>query len=170
MVFARIRTSTGQQIGANSHWMKSPWVSWLLMRRIILGVVLIATFSLPAVLKAQGRSSWNSGAVDAKGIRHRGSDYPKGGVWMDDAIKTVPPEYPYAARSRHMAGSGLFRLTLELKTGIVSKVTVLQSTGAAMLDASAIAAFRLWQWKPGKWKEVDVPITFTMRGAGRGLP
>ena len=63
----------------------------------------------------------------------------------------------------------MFRLTLDLKTGTVSKVTVLQSTGAAMLDASAIEAFRRWQWKPGKWKEIDMPITFTMR-PGRGLP
>jgi TonB family protein len=88
---------------------------------------------------------------------------------MNDATKTVAPEYSYVARQRHIAGSGLFRLTLNLKTGTVSKVTVLQSTGAAMLDASAIEAFRRWQWKPGKWKEIDVPITFTMR-PGRGLP
>ena len=136
---------------------------------MILGVALAGMFIAPPALTAQGRSNWLSGAVDAKGVRYRGSDYPKGGMWMDDAIKTVPPEYPYAARSRHMAGSGLFRLTLNLKTGTVSKVTVLQSTGAAMLDASAVEGLRRWQWKPGKWKEIDVPITFTMRGT-RGLP
>jgi TonB family protein len=133
------------------------------MRQITFGLALIAVLISSTTLSAQKRSNWLSGAVDAKGVRHRGSDYPKGGVWMDDAIKTVSPEYPYVARQRAMAGSGLFRLTLDLKTGTVSKVTVLRSTGAAMLDASAIDALHRWQWKPGKWKEVDVPITFTMR-------
>jgi TonB family protein len=132
------------------------------MRRIILGVALMGIFVSSTALRAQGRSSWNSGAVDAQGVRHRGSDYPKGGPWMHDAIKTVPPVYPYPARSGHLAGSGLFRLTLDLKTGSVTKVTVIQSTRVDMLDASAMYALSRWQWKPGKWKEIDMPVTFTM--------
>jgi TonB family protein len=143
--------------------MNSPRMPWPVTRRIILGVACIAVLISSAVLKAQGRASWTSAAVDAKGVRHRGSDYQNGGTWMDDAIKTPPPDYPSAERSLGHAGSGLFRLTLDLKTGAVTKVRPLQSTGFATLDSLATEAFRRWRWKPGKWKEIDVPITFTMR-------
>lgn len=48
-------------------------------------------------------------------------------------------------------------------TGSVSNVTVLKSTGSPGLDASADRAIRQWQWRPHRWKEVDMPVTFTMR-------
>ena len=31
-----------------------------------------------------------------------------------------------------------------------------------MLDDSAVRAIRLWQWRPGKWKEIEIPVTFTL--------
>jgi TonB family protein len=77
---------------------------------------------------------------------------------MDDVIKRVNPDYPYTERARRMGGFGLYRVALDLKTGSVNKVTVIQSTGVATLDDSAMKALRQWLWKPGKWKEVDVPI------------
>jgi TonB family protein len=40
---------------------------------------------------------------------------------------------------------------------------MIQSTGAAALDENAMKALHQWQWKPGKWKEIDVPITFAGR-------
>jgi len=108
-------------------------------------------------------SKWLSSGVDAQGIRHHGSDYVrKRAPWMDDAIKTVAPRYPYEARARHQFGSGLVRVTLDLGTGLVAKVAVIKSTGSPVLDNSAADAFRQWRWKPGKWKEIDLPITFTM--------
>jgi TonB family protein len=39
---------------------------------------------------------------------------------------------------------------------------MIQSTGTPALDESAMEALRQWQWKPGKWKEIDVPITFAI--------
>jgi TonB family protein len=121
------------------------------------------TMLLPILLLADDRSLWNSAAVDARGVRHRGSNYPNGGPWMEDAIKSPPPDYPSTERSQGHTGSGLFRLTLDLKTGSITKVTTLQSTGFPTLDSFATEAFRRWRWKPGKWKEIDVPITFTLR-------
>jgi TonB family protein len=41
-------------------------------------------------------------------------------------------------------------------------VTVLRSTGYANLNNSAMVALGRWRWKPGRWKEVDMPITFEM--------
>jgi TonB family protein len=122
-------------------------------------------------LRPDQRGDPLSTAVDAKGVRHRGSDYVGPVPWMTDAIKKRRPNYPYELRARGFPGrvvaprarSGLFRVTLDVTTGSVSKVAMIQSTGAAALDENAMKALRQWQWKPGKWKEIDVPITFAGR-------
>src|SRR5437588_2915793 len=119
---------------------------------------LLALAILPT-LYAEQRGDPLSSAVDAKGVRHRGSDYVGRVPWMADAIKKQRPDYPYELRARHVVGNGLFRITLDITTGSVSKVAIVQSTGVPALDNSAVKALRQWQWKPGKWKEIDVPIT-----------
>jgi len=76
------------------------------------------------------------------------------------------PQYPYEARSRHIQGSGLFLLSINTKTGLVTKVGKILSTGSAILDNAFTAAVWYWGFKPNTPKEVLVPITFTMRGNG----
>jgi TonB family protein len=105
-----------------------------------------------------------SSAVDAKGAHHRGTDYVEKPSWISDAIKKQPPKYPYEQRARYIGGIGVVRLTLDLSTGTVSKAAMVRSTGVPALDSSAMEGFRQWQWKPGKWKEIDVPIIFTKPG------
>jgi TonB family protein len=124
------------------------------------GAVAIALMILAPALSAQQHGDPASGAVDAKGVRHRGSDYVGPVPWMKDRIKIVPLKYPYAAAARHIQGSGLFRISLDLNTGFVSKVTVIQSTGSPMLDSYTTDALHRWRWKPGRWREIDVPMTF----------
>src|ERR1051326_6272123 len=137
------------------------------IRQFVVAIILAVAFqtarlsSAPVILSQQFSSQWASSAVDAKGVRHQASDYPKRhGPWTDDAIKTVKPDYSYAERAQQHAGFGLYRVTLDLKTGSVSNVRVLQSTGVPTLDDSAVKALRQWLWKPGKWKEIDVPVAF----------
>ena len=105
-----------------------------------------------------------SSAVDAKGVRHRLTDYGEGRApWVTDMVKFVRPDYPSEYRARHIEGTGLFRITLDVNTGSVANVTVLKSTGFSGLDDSATRAIRLWRWRPRTWKEVDMPVTFTMQ-------
>ncbi len=118
-------------------------------------------------LEAQSGSSSStepeSSAVDAKGIRQRPSDYgDKRAPWMADRIKFVQPGYPVETRARHNQGTGVFRITLDINTGSVTNVVVAKSTGFSILDDSAIRAIRLWRWRPGKWKEVEMPVAFTL--------
>ena len=87
---------------------------------------------------------------------------PHNQQWQHDLIKTAPPLYPYADRAQRHQGTGLFRLTLDQKTGGVIQVTVEKSTRYKTLDDSAIAALRRWRFRPGKWKIVDVPINFVI--------
>jgi len=59
---------------------------------------------------------------------------------------------------------------VDLKTGAVTNVAVVKSTGVATLDNSAVTAFRKWRYRSGKWKEVDLPVTFTIMSRPPRLP
>ena len=136
--------------------------------RQLLAVIMVAgafrtaqVAAVPVVLSQQLLSWWASSAVDAKGVRHQAKDYPKGHApWMADVTKQIAPEYSKLDQAHRVAGFGLYRVIVDLKTGSVRKVSVIQSTGVATLDASAMKALAQWVWKPAKWKEVDVPIAF----------
>ena len=118
----------------------------------------------PRKLTIKSSIEGESSAVDAKGAHHRGTDYVDKPPWINDAIKKQPQKYPYEQRARYIGGIGLVRVTLDLSTGTVSKAAMVRSTGVPALDSSAMEGFRQWQWKPGKWKEIDVPIIFTKPG------
>jgi TonB family protein len=137
--------------------------------RTLLIVCIVSI--LGAVAKAQISDYLDSSAVDAKGVRHAATAYPRNHPpWRDDCIKAVGPEYPYTDRQRGHMGTGLYRQYVDLKTGVVTNVAVVKSTGVATLDNSAVAAFRKWRYKPGKWKEVDLPVTFTIMSRPPRLP
>jgi TonB family protein len=82
-----------------------------------------------------------------------------------NAISAPRPEYPYEARSRHLTGSGVCVVTVDVASGTVSDATMAQSIGNSILDNSATSAFRRWRFKPGTVSKVKIPITFTMTGA-----
>ena len=97
------------------------------------------------------------------GVRHRASDYPnKRAPWVLDQVKTVMPSYPNTEIFARHEGIGFFQLKLDSKTGSVSKVTILKSTGFDLLDERAISALRRWRWRPGKWREIIIPVKFNL--------
>ncbi len=79
----------------------------------------------------------------------------------EDVIDAPRPEYPYEARRRNLQGSGMFIIRVR-PDGTVARVDVEDSTGAPLLDRTAIAAYSKWRFKPGRVKAVRVPIHFTM--------
>src|SRR6266508_2310892 len=110
--------------------------------------VAFATFDVygqvsSGFLEPSGHRGSGVSAVDANGIRHYAKDYPeKHAPWIDDNIEAYAPHYPYGDRVQHNRGQGLYRLRLDLKTGTVSNVTILRSTGVGSLDGCALSAFR----------------------------
>ena len=76
----------------------------------------------------------------------------------------VRPQYPYEARSRHIQGQGLFQLSINPKTGLVTRVRKLQGTGSKILDDAFTSACWYWGFKPGTPRELLVPVVFTMSG------
>lgn len=81
------------------------------------------------------------------------------------AVNSPRPEYPYEARSRHIMGSGVCVVSVDVSTGAVTDASMAQSIGNPILDNSAVSAFRRWRFKPGTVSKVKIPITFTMAGA-----
>ena len=139
-----------------------------LLRGIAITSWVCLAFS---ALQAREPGPLGRGAVDANGVRHLANEYHgKLPPWVSDIANSIGPEYSPRDRSLYNQGRGLFRLTLDLKTGAVLKITVAQSTGTSTLDRSALVALRQWRWKPGKWKEVDMPISFRMTSGPPKLP
>jgi hypothetical protein len=99
-------------------------------------------------------------AIDAHGKRQPNA------LCVRDIIWARAPSYPLRAQSsdpttwsRNFRGDGLYRLDIDLKTGRVSRVTTMKSTGSAVLDRLSTAAFGRWVFTPGKWSAMIIPTT-----------
>jgi TonB family protein len=99
-------------------------------------------------------------AIDAHGTKHIGRG--PGGPSGRDFIFAPRPEYPYSERVHHNEGTAVVRMDIDLKTGNTTSVTLIRSSGYPKLDDAAIRTLARWRCKPGKWKEAEVPVTFTM--------
>jgi hypothetical protein len=102
----------------------------------------------------------NGYAIDAHGKRQPSA------LCARDVIWACGPRYPFRAPSgdpaswpRNLRGDGLYRLDIDLKTGRVSRVTVIKSAGSAILDRASTWAFGRWIFTPGKWSAMIIPTT-----------
>jgi TonB family protein len=144
--------------------------------RLMRMPMVVVCLAFPPDIYAQGSSAdfnpnnHDTSAVDAKGVRHHGREYAGNPPWLNDLLKSVASEYPYEDRRLRHQGRGIIRLTLDLKTGVVTKATVIKSTGFSTLDSCAVASAQRWTWKPGKWKEIDLPIIFHIGNTPAALP
>src|SRR4051794_9873193 len=143
-------------------------------RSLITAVVVLLSQPSASVF-AQARSAYiesgNGAAVDLKGRRYSGKDYPEKLMpWMVDRVYSISPDYPYRDRAEHHEGKGYFRLSLAPNTGAVTQVQIVRSTGFPSLDACATAALRRWRWRPGKWREIGTPVTFRVSRSEPRLP
>jgi TonB family protein len=76
------------------------------------------------------------------------------------ALNAPLPEYPYEAKHRDAAGSGVCVMTVDTASGKVTGTMMTQSTGNAVLDKVTIETFKRWRFKPGTVSQVRVPITY----------
>jgi TonB family protein len=142
-------------------------------RLVAVCVVSLCFFLLRVQAQASSAYLGSKGtrAVDAKGVRHNGNDYPsKHPPWLDEVVKTVAPDYPHLDQAQRHQGVGWFHLMLDERSGAVTKVTVIKSTGFSTLDSRAMTALREWRWKPWKWKAIDMPVTFELASASAPPP
>ena len=72
------------------------------------------------------------------------------------------PEYPAEARTKRISGAGLYDVQMRVKTGIVTRVAVLRSTGSKLLDDAAVRALKQWRARPNTVSHINVPVRFTL--------
>jgi TonB family protein len=72
-------------------------------------------------------------------------------------------EYPPEALPLKLAGTGQYVLHFDQKTGLVTDVTVAQSSGYDVLDQAAIKAFRQWHEDPNCAKDVTMTYYFAVQ-------
>jgi TonB family protein len=84
-------------------------------------------------------------------------------------IKRVEPEYPPGVVLHGAQGKGLFRLTINPKTGLVDEVKIVKSCGYQTLNELAAKALLQWRFQPGTHGPVEVPVEFYVHGGNRTL-
>lgn len=84
------------------------------------------------------------------------------------AVKRVIPNYPQWAKDRKYQGEVILRVQL-LSDGRVGAIEVKKSSGHEILDRSAIAAVKQWEFIPGRegntsvWYWVNIPVKFQLQ-------
>jgi len=126
------------------------------LRRI---AVVVFYLGISVAAQAQNIPVNIGSAIDANGIKYIASDRPKA-----DLLFAPKPEYPYSERAHHNEGTAVVRMDIDLKTGNTAYVTLIRSSGFPKLDEVAIRTLARWRFRPGKWKEAEIPVTFTMHG------
>jgi|ERR1700730_10339680 TonB family protein len=84
-------------------------------------------------------------------------------------IKKVEPEYPPGFVLHGAKGTGVFRLTINPKSGLVDEVKIVKSCGYKDLNELAAKALLQWQFQPGTRGPVEVPVEFYIHGGSRVL-
>lgn len=97
-------------------------------------------------------------ALDAKGVRHRSEKQKADMIWLRDLISAPAPDYSKGDRLVLHSSSAVFKLTLDSLTGSVQEVTIVKSSDYYTLDRCAVKALHRWRWKPGTWKEIELPM------------
>jgi TonB family protein len=81
------------------------------------------------------------------------------------AIFAPKPKYPESLKKRGIGGQGEFVMHVEPKTGLVTSVDVVKSTGVRALDDSVVHAFREWRFERNKCAPVvRSPVRFDPHG------
>ena len=84
-------------------------------------------------------------------------------------VKKIEPDYPMGYVIHGAKGRGVYRLTINSKSGVVDEVKIVQSTGYRELNELAAKALLQWQFKPGTPSPVEVPVEFAIQGGNRIL-
>lgn len=84
-------------------------------------------------------------------------------------VKKIEPEYPIAMVIHGAKGRGVFRLTINAKSGLVDECKIVKSTGYKDLNELAAKALLQWQFQPGTRSPIEVPVEFDIQGGNRIL-
>lgn len=70
---------------------------------------------------------------------------------IPQAIRSVPPEYPYMAKRSRIEGKVVVRMLVTTK-GTTANLSIHSATPADVFDKAALNAAKRWRFQPGKYK------------------
>ena len=71
------------------------------------------------------------------------------------------PDLPAVRYSNNMIWrTGVYRLSINQKTGVVDRVKILQAIGWERIDGPAVWTLFQWKFRPGAIRQIDVPIWY----------
>jgi TonB family protein len=88
---------------------------------------------------------------------------PTQNVPLPHAIYSPQPIYRAEWAKQGVTDKGIVLVMIDPKTGIVTGVRMLQSSGSEPLDGAVLKAYSKWRFKPGSAPQVKMPIEFTSR-------
>lgn len=133
---------------------------WNFIMRPWLSVLLVA---LPAYA-ANPVVNESAAAPSAAG---QSEDLPSLTFANGESISNPPPRYPAASRKAREDGRVLLRVVVGVD-GRAKEISVIQSSGYARLDDSAVDAVRRWRFFPARKEgelaegSLEVPISFSL--------
>ena len=96
--------------------------------------------------------------LEASGVK---ITYAREGEVAAMLVKRGRIHYPWPARRDHRSGRGIYRVYIN-PDGKVRTVGVVRSTRHQDLDLAAAAGLYHSLFKPGRRREIDIPVTFTL--------
>lgn len=139
---------------------------------LVITVTLLATMNLPAPVHDDENSTPAPKEPARQKSKHSAersqsdeSNDSRGSRPSGKARNLTGPraEYPAEALPLKLSGTGQYLLHFDQKTGLVTDVTVAQSSGHDILDQAAIKAFRQWREDPNCAKEVIMTHFFSVQ-------
>lgn len=119
--------------------------------RLILTLLLLVPFSGAAAGADQTTAVWSDGhsssLSDEELMRH--------------ALASPAASYPEEAQQKKLTGSGVYELRIN-QAGATTSVAIVKSSGSRVLDTAATTAFRKWRFKPGTFRAIRIPVSWSV--------
>jgi TonB family protein len=128
----------------------------MLVRRLLVCLIIVLTSSVCSLAAEQTTAVWSDG--------HRSS--------LSDeelaryALASPGPGYPEEAQNTKASGNGLYELRIN-KSGAVTEVVVVKTSGSRVLDKAATSTFRKWRFKPAIFDRVRIPVSWSVNPVRR---
>ena len=127
------------------------------IRRLLVAIsVIVLTSSSGALAAEQTTAVWGDG--------HRSAISDE--ELTRYALNSPGPGYPDEAQKTKAAGSGVYELRIN-KTGGVTEVVIIKSSGSPILDRAATRTFRRWRFKPAIFTRVRLPVSWSVNPVSR---
>lgn len=110
---------------------------------------------------------WDGGPASLARTRELESSPANSVAAESEIVYRVAPTYPVAARRRGIEGAVVLHVRFDAG-GRPEEISVMTSSGSAMLDDAAREAVARWRFRGGAAGALELPITFRFADAGSG--